>query len=151
MMLHGNFMACAHKSCMHTSRSHAQLWQRGITHLLGVKTTGVTQCNKTDMSQLRYSYISVGPLTGVLNSPVQLWLSVLSIKPSWQVQKYDPGVLVQLWLHPLVLLVHSSISASSQKMHGLYCKWRVCMGVLMYVAIIIIVYSTFFTICPCPS
>ena len=83
-------------------------------------------------------YISVGPLTGVLNSPVQLWLSVLSMKPSWQVQKYHPRVLMQLWSHPLALLVHSSISAISQKCAG-YTISGVRVGVPMYIAITIIV------------
>ena len=40
---HNDLVACAHKSRPRTSRSHAQPWQRGMSHLLGVKTTGVTQ------------------------------------------------------------------------------------------------------------
>ena len=43
---HDNLVACAHKSHTRTSRSHAQPWQRGISHLRGVKTTGVTQCKQ---------------------------------------------------------------------------------------------------------
>ena len=54
-----DLVACVHKSCTHTSRSHAQPWQRThtsrshaqpwqseISHLLGVKTEGVTQCKQ---------------------------------------------------------------------------------------------------------
>ena len=82
---------------------------------------------------LNYIYISVALLAGVLNSPVQLWLSLLSAKPSWQVQKYDPRVLVHLWSHPLVLVVHSSISAGPQ-MH----QFQV-VRVHMYPRIIVIV------------
>ena len=43
---HDDLVACAHKSHTCTSRSHAQPWQRGISHPLGVKTTGVTQCKQ---------------------------------------------------------------------------------------------------------
>ena len=43
---HDDLVACAHKSRTHMSRSHAQTWQRGISHLLGVKTTGVKQCEQ---------------------------------------------------------------------------------------------------------
>ena len=43
---HDDLVACAHKSRTWTSRSHAQQWQRGISHLRGVKTTGVTQCKQ---------------------------------------------------------------------------------------------------------
>ena len=43
---HDDLVACAHKSHTGTSRSHAQPWQRGMSHLLGVKTTGVTQCKQ---------------------------------------------------------------------------------------------------------
>ena len=41
-----NLVAFAHKSRTRTSRPHAQLWHHGISHLLGVKTTRVTQCNQ---------------------------------------------------------------------------------------------------------
>ena len=44
---HDDLVACAHKSRMRTSRSHAQPWQRGISHLLDVKTTGITQCKQS--------------------------------------------------------------------------------------------------------
>ena len=40
---HDDLVAYAHKSRKRTSRSHAQPWQRGISHLLGVKTT---QCKQ---------------------------------------------------------------------------------------------------------
>ena len=43
---HNDLVACAHKSRTRMSRSHAQPWQRGISHLLGVKTTGVIQCKQ---------------------------------------------------------------------------------------------------------
>ena len=43
---HDDLVACAQKSRTCMSRSHAQPWQRGIVHLLGVKTTGVTQCKQ---------------------------------------------------------------------------------------------------------
>ena len=51
--LHDDLVACAHKSRTRMSRSHAQPWQRGISHLLGVKTTGVTQCKQTNMSHMQ--------------------------------------------------------------------------------------------------
>ena len=41
-----DLVACVHKSRTHMSRSHAQPWQRGISHLLGVKVAGVTQCKQ---------------------------------------------------------------------------------------------------------
>ena len=43
---HDDLVACVHKSRTRTSRSHAQPWQRGNSHLLGVETTGVTQCKQ---------------------------------------------------------------------------------------------------------
>ena len=46
VMLHDDLVACAHKSRTRMSRSHAQPWQRGISHLLGVKTTGSHNVNK---------------------------------------------------------------------------------------------------------
>ena len=48
VMFHDDMVAYAHKSRTRTSRSHAQLWQRGISHLRGVKTTGVTQCKQNE-------------------------------------------------------------------------------------------------------
>ena len=44
-----DLVACVHKSRMRTSRSHAQPWQHGISHLRGVKTTGVTQCKQNGL------------------------------------------------------------------------------------------------------
>ena len=41
-----DLVAFAHKSHMHMSRLHAQPWQHGILHWLGVKTAGVTHCKQ---------------------------------------------------------------------------------------------------------
>ena len=41
-----DLVAFAHKSHMRMSRLHAQPWQHGILHLLGVKTAGVTHCKQ---------------------------------------------------------------------------------------------------------
>ena len=61
MTFHEDLVACAHKSRTRTSRSHAQPWQRGISHLSGVKTTGVTQCKQMDMSHMRSDWYILPP------------------------------------------------------------------------------------------
>ena len=43
------------------SRSHAQPWQRGISQLLGVKTTGITQCKQADMSHMPSDWYILPP------------------------------------------------------------------------------------------
>ena len=48
---HDDLVACAHKSRLRTSRSHAQPWQRGILQLS--KPQGSHNVNKTDMSHMR--------------------------------------------------------------------------------------------------
>ena len=70
----------------------------------------------------------------MLNSPVQLCLSVPSIKPSWQVQKYHPSVLVQLWLHNLGYLEHSSISV--QRHHTVSVMCMGAQNAIVYTAIV---------------
>ena len=42
--------------------------------------------------------------------PVQVLASVPNFIPSGQLQLYDPTVLVQVWLQPCILSVHSLIS-----------------------------------------
>ena len=54
--LQDDLVAWAHKSCMRTSRSHVQPWQRGISQLLGVKTTGVTQYKQNGHVPNAYSH-----------------------------------------------------------------------------------------------
>ena len=41
-----DLVACVHKSRMHTSRSHAQPRECGLSHPLGIKTAGVRQCKQ---------------------------------------------------------------------------------------------------------
>ena len=70
---HDDLVACAHKSHMRTSRSHAQPWQRRISHLLGVKTTGVTQCKQNGhvefaQEKLRVVYVFFCPGNSVMGA-----------------------------------------------------------------------------------
>ena len=60
--LHDDLVTCAHcvKSCTRTSRSHAQPWQRGISHLLGVQTTEMdTSTESTTLVSLQFGHSKI--------------------------------------------------------------------------------------------
>ena len=50
---HDDLVACVHKSCTRMMHNHGNM---GISHLLGVKTTGVTQC--TQNCHVPHTYIN---------------------------------------------------------------------------------------------
>ena len=55
---HNDLVACAHKSRTRTSRSHAQPWQRGISHVACQNHRGHTNVNKSDMSHMRSACVT---------------------------------------------------------------------------------------------